>query len=79
MSPPSSADLTSIGTGYHEDPAASMSLRADADVNVDMIVQNGVWLTSVLVPDPDTVARPMARAEAIAFDHGPDSAATRPA
>ena len=56
-----------------------MSLRADADVNVDMIPQNGVWLTSVLVPDPDTVARPMARAGAIAFDHGPDSAATRPA
>ena len=79
MSPPSSADLTSIGTGYHEDPAAPMSLRTDADVNVDMIVQNGVWLTSALVPDPDTVARAMARAEAIAFDHGPNIAATRPA
>ena len=30
VSLPSSADLASIGTGYHEDPAASMSLRADA-------------------------------------------------
>ena len=27
---PSSKDLVSIGAGYHEDPAASMSLRADA-------------------------------------------------
>ena len=44
-----------------------------------LIVQNGVWLTSVLVPDPDTVARSVARTEAIAFDNGPDSAATRSA
>ncbi len=44
-----------------------------------LIVQNGVWLTSVLVPDPDTVARSVARTEAIAFDDGPDSAATRSA
>ena len=32
-----------------------------------LIVQNGVWLTSVLIPDPDTVARAIARTEAIAF------------
>jgi hypothetical protein len=44
-----------------------------------LIVQNGVWLTSVLVPDPDTVARSVARTEAIAFDDGPDRAATRSA
>ena len=44
-----------------------------------LVVQNGVWLTSVLVPDPDTVARSVARTEAIAFDNGPDSAATRSA
>ena len=44
-----------------------------------LIVQNGVWLTSVLVPDPDTVARSVARTEAIAFDDGLDSAATRSA
>ena len=44
-----------------------------------LIVQNGVWLTSVLVPDPDTVARSVARTEAIAFDDGPDSAANRSA
>ena len=30
VSLPSSADLASIGTGYHQNPAASMSLRADA-------------------------------------------------
>ena len=44
-----------------------------------LIVQNGVWLTSALVPDLDTVARSVARTEAIAFDDGPDSAATRSA
>ena len=33
-----------------------------------LIVQNGVWLTSVLIPDPDTVARAIARTEAIAFE-----------
>ncbi|MEO0493158.1 MAG: TetR/AcrR family transcriptional regulator [Actinomycetota bacterium] len=32
-----------------------------------LVVQNGVWLTSVLVPDPATVARSVARTETIAF------------
>lgn len=36
-----------------------------------LIVQNGVWLTSVLVPDPATIARSVARTEAIAFDDAP--------
>lgn len=33
-----------------------------------LIVQNGVWLTSVLIPEPATVARAIARTETIAFD-----------
>ena len=32
-----------------------------------LIVQNGVWLTSVLIPDPETVTRAVARTESIAF------------
>ena len=40
-----------------------MWLPADADVNVDMVVQNGVWLASVLVPDPTTVACAVAELE----------------
>lgn len=47
--------------------------------NETLIVQNWAWLTSVLVPDPDTVTGSVARTEAIAFDDGPDSAATRSA
>jgi AcrR family transcriptional regulator len=53
--------------------------EAERRANDILIVQNGVWLTSVLVPDPDTVARSVARTEAIAFDDGPDNAATRSA
>ncbi|MEM8705953.1 MAG: TetR family transcriptional regulator [Actinomycetota bacterium] len=33
-----------------------------------LIVQNGVWLTSVLIPDPGTVARSIEHTERIAFD-----------
>ncbi len=32
-----------------------------------LIVQNGVWLTSVLIPEPDAVHRAVARTEEIAF------------
>ncbi|MEM8705280.1 MAG: TetR family transcriptional regulator [Actinomycetota bacterium] len=32
-----------------------------------LIVQNGVWLTSVLIPDPATIARSIERTERIAF------------
>ena len=53
--------------------------KVERRANDILIVQNGVWLTAVLVPDPDTVARAVARTEAIAFDDGPDSTATRPA
>ena len=33
-----------------------------------LVVQNGVWLTSVLVPDAATMRRAVARTEAIAFE-----------
>lgn len=33
-----------------------------------LIVQNGVWLTSVLIPDPATIARSIEHTERIAFD-----------
>lgn len=39
--------------------------RRAADI---LVVQNGVWLTEALVPDPATVARALARTEALAFD-----------
>ncbi|MEM7338735.1 MAG: TetR family transcriptional regulator [Actinomycetota bacterium] len=39
--------------------------RRAADI---LIVQNGVWLTAVLVPDDEAVARAIARCEQITFD-----------
>jgi AcrR family transcriptional regulator len=41
-----------------------------------LVVQNGVWLTSVLIPDAATMRRAVARTEAIAFDTGPEPART---
>lgn len=35
-----------------------------------LVIQNGVWLTSVLVPDASTMARAVSRTEAIAFGEG---------
>ncbi|MGA9277322.1 TetR/AcrR family transcriptional regulator [Ilumatobacter sp.] len=38
--------------------------RRAADI---LIIQNGVWLTSILISDPDSIERSLARSEEIAF------------
>ena len=60
--------LTALLGAARPDLAADEVRRRAEDI---LVVQNGVWLTSVLIPDPETMRRAVARTEAIAFDGAP--------
>ncbi len=62
------AGLTRLLTAARPDLEPDEVQRRAADI---LVVQNGVWLTSVLVPDASTMARAVARTEAIAFGTAP--------
>ncbi|MEM9464833.1 MAG: TetR/AcrR family transcriptional regulator [Actinomycetota bacterium] len=59
--------LTALLTDARPDLDAAEIRRRAEDI---LVVQNGVWLTSVLVPDTATMQRAVARTEAIAFGRG---------
>ena len=57
--------LTTLLAAARPDLDADEIRRRAQDI---LVVQNGVWLTSVLVPDVATMRRAVDRTEAIAFD-----------
>lgn len=56
--------LTALLSAARPDLAADEVAERAADI---LVVQNGVWLTTVLIADDDAVARALARTEAIAL------------
>jgi len=48
-------------------PAISLSQAGERAADV-LVIQNGIWLTSILIIDPDAIERSIRRCEQIAFD-----------
>jgi len=56
--------LRSLLAAARPDLAAADVAERAADI---LIIQNGIWLTSILLPEPDVVERAVQRCEQIAF------------
>ena len=70
------ADINHEAQTRYRDGLAALIAAARPDVGPDevrrraadiLIIQNGVWLTSILISDPDAIKRSVARSEQIAF------------
>lgn len=60
--------LAQLLTAARPDLPADEVARRAADI---LVIQNGVWLTSVLIVDPDAIERSVRRCEQIAFGDEP--------
>ena len=70
------ADINHQAQTRYRDGLAELIAAARPDVGPEevrrraadiLIIQNGVWLTSILISDPDSIERSLARSEEIAF------------
>ena len=74
---PEFARINNLAQTRYRDGLASLLASARADLSTDevarraadiLVIQNGVWLTSILIVDAEAIERSIQRCERIAFD-----------